>query len=289
MPTTISSNGHHPPNPTAAKEPPKISRIVPRSVMAPPRPEPAKKRPQPTQFLEEYEGESWRTTLYNLSRHDFGSTPLTRWVSHLLVWAFLITAAIWLWGWYFVQNSQPAIATLSLLCLAAAMGWGTLLAQLRRQDFVQFTPKPVPDVQPERLSPEDKVPVYVTGQFSVEGKKQRYTYLPGFYRTFATRERALLCQRRSSTFFRFCRWPKDELGMWYIFLAPQSLHKFYWGELHFGDTAQPALAIQYAVKQKSQGLLQREQQGMETVYLVWQDSKDGLRILADLLCDQEKR
>jgi len=279
-PTTMSPNGYHAETKIAAKAPRNS-----RGAFAMHEPQSTRPRPKPTQFLAEYERTSWRTFFYNLSRHHFGSAPLTRWISNLLIIGFLVTAVIWLGGWLLAQNTQPRLALLSLLCLAGAMAWGTTLAQLRRQDFVQFSAERMPEVTPSELGTEDKIPVYVTGQFGVEDKRQRYTYLPGFYRTFSTREHALLCQRRAYNFLRFCRWPAEEIGMWYIFVTPDRIQQVRWGQLHFGELPSPAIAIDYQATEPSKRLLQREHTQNETLYLVYQDQEDGLRILSDLLYD----
>jgi len=241
-PTTMSPNGYHAETKIAAKAPRNS-----RGAFAMHEPQSTRPRPKPTQFLAEYERTSWRTFFYNLSRHHFGSAPLTRWISNLLIIGFLVTAVIWLGGWLLAQNTQPRLALLSLLCLAGAMAWGTTLAQLRRQDFVQFSAERMPEVTPSELGTEDKIPVYVTGQF--------------------------------------CRWPAEEIGMWYIFVTPDRIQQVRWGQLHFGELPSPAIAIDYQATEPSKRLLQREHTQNETLYLVYQDQEDGLRILSDLLYD----
>lgn len=74
--------------------------------------------------------------------------------------------------------------------------------RLRKRDFVNFQATALPTTSPSLLNPAHKLPIYATGLFSVENKYQRYTWLPGFYRTFATREHALLCQVAARKFLQ---------------------------------------------------------------------------------------
>ena len=64
--------------------------------------------------------------------------------------------------------------------------------------------------------------MYVTGGLTVEGSEQRFTFVPGFYKTFATREHALLCQVRPAARVGVLRWPEAEVGMWYAFFQPNA-------------------------------------------------------------------
>lgn len=218
---------------------------------------------------------SLRTLLYYGSRTLLGSVSPVRWLLVLLVAATIVWAPGWLPGGWAV----------SLLWLLVYISVLLFVRREQKQDFVRFVEADAPTTSPVRLTPDDKIPLHVTGYFSVEGKWQRFTWLPGFYRVFATRERALLCQTQSTRFLRIAQWPGDEVGMWYIFFMPSDVENVRWGELHFGREPRSALAIEYRVTVPARSRLGREATVTETIYLAAQRAEDLTLVLADLLHD----
>lgn len=228
--------------------------------------------PQPTTFPADQPQRSVRTLLYYASRYRLGSFPLLRWVFFLLG----ATAVVWAVGrlpgrWWVVG--------LALLLLGALLAY---FHQWRRRDFVHFVPGTPPTPAPQPLPAAEKLPVMVTGLFSVEQKVQRFTWLPGFYRTFATREHALLCQISQRT--GLLSWPEDEVGLWYIFFSPAALRRIEWGEVHFGAEPRPAIAVTHQVTIPKQRL-RREQTREETIYIAFTTPASGAAIWADLQHD----
>jgi len=235
----------------------------------------AKVRARRTVFPDDLTTYSGQTLLYNLSRHYIGGGSVFRW----LLWIYVICGAVWFSG------LLPGRWIGGSLFLAAALTLVILLRRWRQRDFVRFEEKPMPSVEPEPLDPEDKVAIYGTGLFGVEGKTQRYTWLPGFYRTFATREHALLCLVRDRRFLSISRWLPDEIGMWYAFIKPKVIEQLRWGDVHFDDQARPALAVDYRITIPPQNRFQREKTVIETLYIAAQNRQQNRRILADLLHD----
>jgi hypothetical protein len=232
--------------------------------------------PQRTLFPSRALSPSLHTVLYDLSRYFMAGIPLLRWVLGLLLVGGLLWGVARLPGGWWVAGL--------FLC-----GWLIFIGAFhywRRRDFVRFTALPLPTVEPARLTDADKVPVFVTGYLSVENKAQRFTWLPAFYRTFATREHALLCYATADSWGRIGRWLDDEVGLWYLFFQPYELVELRWGTLAFGRTPQPALAITYQrhIPQKSRW--QPERTVNEVVYLAVAQTTDAQRIMADLLYDQ---
>jgi hypothetical protein len=215
------------------------------------------------------------TALYALSRSEVAGVKLWR----LVQWLFLVAAAVWtvglpgrLWG--------GAGVVLALFVLQG------LLVRERRRGFVRFVPAPTPAVTPRALTPSEKIPVFVTGRFQVERKHQRFTWLPGFYRTFATREHALLCQVADGPVPGIGRWPEGEAGLWYIFFTPAAVQSITYGTLRFGRRTLPALALTHRPPTDEEPPKRSSRPLVETVYLAFADSAQGQQILADLRYDR---
>ncbi len=211
--------------------------------------------------------------LYLASRLHFGGMPLLRWPQWLCFFVIVIAALGLLPGqsWW--------IGGALLLWL----GLQVIFHLRRRRDFVTFSERALPSVLPQPMPVSNKIPIFATGVFAVENKQQRYTWLPGFYRTFATREHALLCQVAAEPFWPICQWSEAEQGLWYIFFTPSAIDKIHVGTLAFGRHNRPALAIHYrepvVTTDKPRPPI------MRIVYVACQQESDLHRILADLLVD----
>jgi hypothetical protein len=229
-------------------------------------------RAQPTVFPDDVPLRGPNALLYALHRFQLAGLPVARWLgltllSLAVVWATGILPGRW-WGCGFW-----------LLTALAFTVWG---ARTRRSDFVTFTPAstPAPGLA---LQPGDKLAVYATGQFSVEGKYQRFTFLPGFYRTFATGEHALLCLARERKWSALASWPPEEPGMWYVFISPTEITALRWGELHFGATCSPAVAIDYRLTFPAGGRRKQDLVRAERLYVAVATQEDGGQLYTDLL------
>lgn len=160
---------------------------------------------------------------------------------------------------------------------------------VQRRDYVRFDAGTVPKVSSAPIDPSHTLPVYVTGALSVEGNEQRFTFLPGFYKTFATREHAVLCRVRPRRAFGVLRWPEEELGMWYAFFHPEDVRQIEWGSLHFLNRPMKAVAVHYESCRLSAGRFGRQDKEVctqETLYLASDDESVLSRILADLSADE---
>ncbi|MEZ4708205.1 MAG: hypothetical protein R3A44_13420 [Caldilineaceae bacterium] len=226
-------------------------------------------------FPEDKTAPSTRTLLYQLSRYYVAGAPLFRW----LVLALFAVGVVWLaaqWPGQWMGAAPWVIAALVLIYLRRL--W-------RSNGYVHFDTAPPPTVEPMRLSADQKLPIHATGHFSVEGKAQYDTWLPGFYRTFATREHALLCQVMDKKIWKFGRRPPDEIGMWYIFFMPNAIEGVRWGQLHFGAQPQLAIAIDYQVEVQAEGRFRNAKTRIETLFIATQNEEDARTIMADLLFD----
>lgn len=230
---------------------------------------------QRTTFPSDPQSGSLRTFLHNASNHYIGGTTLFRY----LLWIPVLLAIVWFSGLLPLRWVGGTVFILLALALVI------VLRRSRSRDFVHFHELPRPDVTPQPMDAQDKVPVHATGFFEVEGKQQRHTWLPGYYRTFATREHALLCLVQERQFMRISRRLADETGMWYVFFRGNVIQSVRWGELHFGNQPRQAIAVDYQVTVPPKNRFQRERTITETIYMAVQDQEHGLRILADLLHD----
>jgi hypothetical protein len=213
--------------------------------------------------------------LYALHRFHLGGLTIMR----LIMAALLVLAALW------ATDALPGgrWAAIPWLVLAALLIW--IGGSVRRSDYVEFHEAASPQVAANRLHPDDKVEIYATGQFTVEGKYRRHTWIPGFFRTFATGEHALLCLARQRRWLLLTQSPSDESGMWYAFIAPQEITRIRWGDLRFGANHGPALAVDYRLTVPAEGRRKKELVRAETVYLAFTSTEDAALVLADLLVD----
>ncbi|MCX6041318.1 MAG: hypothetical protein NTV69_09310 [Caldilinea sp.] len=138
---------------------------------------------------------------------------------------------------------------------------------------------PLPAPQP--LPPAHKIALYASGLLQVGQKAQRFAFLPGFYRTFATREHALLCQVRPRPIWRIARWPADEVGLWYAFWTASQLTAVTPGQIDNGQQHLPALAITYCPADPPGS----RQPATTTLYLAFLNEQARSSVLADLLAD----
>jgi hypothetical protein len=155
--------------------------------------------------------------------------------------------------------------------------------QWKRSHYVSFAASPVPPLNDTPLETSEKLPIYATGLLNVEGRYQSYSVLPGFYRTFATGEHAVLCLVTARHWLGILSWPADETGMWYAFISPGDIQRLQWGELQFGVTTLPALAITYSLEIPPGPRRKRAEFRQETLYLATPDANDAQRLYIDLL------
>ena len=219
------------------------------------------------------------SSLYYAGRRFLlGGAPPSRYVSICL----LICAAVWATG---IVPGRWAGFALAMAALAAHILIGVTL---KRRDYVTVRGQSLPNPLAEKLSVETLLPVYVTGALSVEGSHRRFTCLPGFYRTYATREHALLCLVRSRKLLRFLRWPEDEAGMWYAFLTAESIRSVTYGVLEFGREPMTAIAVDYELCIDSERRFSKSSNkkcGVERLVVSASSSDVIHAILADLCAD----
>lgn len=214
--------------------------------------------------------------LYKLHRHHWNGLPLSRWV---IFWLLVGSGLFWL-GWL---PTNPAwdrpLALLGVLMAVALFGIGVIA---KSKHYVIFLPHPEPNLSVASLSAQDKIPVWASGRFGVESKLRQFSWLQGYYRTFATREHAVMCLCGPSRFLLFGTWPEQNLGMWYIFIQPADIRRVRFGQVRFGRERGPGLAIDYLLRLPKRGRFRPARTLHETVYLVCENAVDAATLLADL-------
>lgn len=215
---------------------------------------------------------------YRLNRYHFSETSLSRWIQIALLAAAGMAALGWLPGGWVVA---ALLLALFLLFTGSSIYW-------RRQNFLKFEEKPQPAVVPKPLPAEEKLPILASGYFSVEGKHASFVWLQGYFRTFPTREHALICLVQPGRFALLGKWPEKEVGMWYVFFKDEDIEDIRWGEIQFGSQRLPGLAVSHRIFIPKQGRFDRDKTLHKTAYITAEQEEDTRRILADLLYEREK-
>lgn len=221
---------------------------------------------------------------YQLRSHRIGEWAVDR----LLVTLAWAAAAFVLLRWY--VRGQPVLAFWHWLVLTLLILGGLALIVLgrlaARQSYVSFDAQPgLTPPAPAALTPQDKVQAHVTGRFEVEGKAGFFAHLLAYWRTFATREHAIMAIVQRTRFLGLAHTAAEHVGMWYIFFYPRVIEEVAAGELRFGSQHRPALRVAYLhTPQKARKRAPHTTR--ETVYLAFEDDVARRRVWADLLADQ---
>lgn len=230
-------------------------------------------RAQPTIFPADPPTRGWDALFYALHHFHMGGTPVSRYLAS--VW--------WVGALIFATGILPGRWWGVAACAVLLIGQIALGIRQRRRDYVAFTPETMPALAAAPFTPPEKAPIHVTGCFTVEGKYRRYTWLPGFYRTFPTGEHALLCHVRARRWLGVGEWPTEETGMWYVFIPPDTVEDIQWGRLRFGSSESDALAVTYTLVIPPTGRRKHDEIRRETVFIAFDQPTVGQRIVADLL------
>lgn len=218
---------------------------------------------------------------YQLRHHCLGEWALDRWMMSLA----LIGAAIIPLRWLVLDRPQAPLDWLILaLLIGVALGVAYLRTWARRRLYVVFEPGIEPPPTPQRLDPADKIPVYPTGQFEVEGKLAVFADLLAYWRTFATREHAIMAIVQRSRFLLLGRTASAELGMWYVFFTPDMITAITPGTIAFGRTHRPALCVTYRFTPPASGR-KPPQPISQVLHIGFPDEIARQTVWADLLAD----
>jgi hypothetical protein len=223
---------------------------------------------------------------YRLRYHRLAGWGLDRWAITLAWGASALILLLWL-----LRGMPPAPAGhWALLALLGLSGLTLLIlrAWAGRRSYVAFTPQPgLAAPVAAALAPADKVPVHATGRFEVEGRTAFFAGLTAYWRTFASREHAVMAIAHNSCFLGVASRPVEDVGMWYVFFRPEMVEAVTPGSLAFGSRASPALRIAYRYTHPpDDGKRRARSKPVRTLlYLASEDDDARGRIWADLLVD----
>lgn len=226
-----------------------------------------------TTFLPDMPLVPWLGWLYGLTRAQLLGMALVRWLYLLLIGLA--------GGWLLLALPGGWPISLGWLAVAGVL-WG-LTRRAQSQHFTRFRAAPMTPPTPVRMPLADKHPLYITGALSVEAKVRGFTALPGFYRSFATREHALIGRVLARHVAGFATWPEDEIGLWYAFFTPPQIIAVAPGQQQVGRQWLPALAITY--RPASSPTARRRTPRTATLYLAFPNPDDHAAVLADLLVE----
>lgn len=198
---------------------------------------------------------------------------MLRWLYVLLIVTPLLAVLLLPAPWLFFATLPPL-----LLIVLWLWAW-----RARQHSYVRFTPLPASPVAPAPLAPSAKLPVYVSGLLAVDNKARLFAGLPGFYRTFGTREHALICQVRQPG--GLTPWPEEEIGLWYAFFMAGHVHELRTGEIAFDRCRLPGFALDYTPPQPLGPKKRRRPQRL-TLYVAFTNPADLDAALADLAVEQ---
>jgi hypothetical protein len=232
---------------------------------------------------------------YALRHHQAMGAPAQRWVVVILLLIALLMAIGLLPG-------GPIGGLAGLLLIGALLAGQRLAAGRQYVHFQVDGSAAQPSAGGASLNPTDKLALRATGLFEVEGKVQRFTELPAWYRSFSTREHAIMAVvQPARRLAGLIRWPEDELGMWYIFVKHDELRQVQPGVLRFGRSRRPALRllVEQVLPEKNAvmdawGLQWGKDKSklatrQQTIYLSFDGEAERARVMGDLVVDSGGR
>ena len=226
---------------------------------------------------------------YRLRCHRLGGWGLDRWGVTLAWGAGALILLLWL-----LRGMPPLGAghwVLLILLMAAGLALLILRGWAEHRSYVIFTPQPDRTAPPAAgLRPSEKVLIRATGRFEVEGRPGFFADLMAYWRTFASREHAVMAIAHESHFLGVGHRPAEDVGMWYAFFRPEAVEAVTPGSLAFGARVGPGLRIVYrrTAPQPDDGKHRGRSRPVRTVlYLACEDEDARTRIWADLLADSK--
>ena len=210
--------------------------------------------------------------LYNLDHHYFVEVKLRTWLN----WVLVVLAVLALLG----RFPGSYVAAISFLLIIAFLSLSSRYA--RRRYYVHFVSEKNPESPedpPLPLWPEDKLLHHASGHFHVEDMEGDWTHLIAYYRTFETREHAVMARRTPSRFLKIGEDDPLTLGMWYIFVSPENLLDVTPGCIHFGGEGEPGLRLRWRRFDEKRKPID------DVAFLHFNSVADRERVQADLLLD----
>jgi hypothetical protein len=223
---------------------------------------------------------------YQLRLHRVGGWALDRWAVTLAWGASVLILTQWAW------RGQPVLPAWHWLILASLLLGGAAVMFRRgwaaRGYYVLFLPEPgltSPALLP--LLPEDKIPLRATGWFDVQSRERLFADLPAYWRTYASREHAVLAIQHPSRFLLLGHSRDEDAGMWYAFIPPAAIREVMPGQLRFGRQVNPGLRVVYRRQPPARDGKRPPKVVVATIHLAFEDEASRARAWADLVADAD--
>jgi hypothetical protein len=224
---------------------------------------------------------------YQLRLHRVGGWALDRWAVTLAWGASVLILTRWMW------REQPALPAWHWLILALLVLSGAAVVVLRgwaaRRSYLVFSPES--DLtHPAQLPllPEDKIALRATGRFDVQGRERLFADLPAYWRSYASREHAVLAIQHPSRFLLLGRSRDEDAGMWYAFIPPAAVGEVTPGRLRYGRQVSPGLRVTYRRQPPAPEGKRSPKAVVATVYLAFEDEATQSTVWADLAADDSR-
>ena len=221
---------------------------------------------------------------YQLRLHRVGGWALDRWAVTLAWGASVFILTRWMW------RGQPVLPAWHWLILALLVLSGAVVVVLRgwaaRRSYVVFSPEPglAPPAHAP-LTPEDKIPLRATGRFDVQSRERLFADLPAYWRTYASREHAVLAIQHPTRFLCLSHSRDEDAGMWYAFIPPAAIARVTPGKLRYGRQVSPGLRVVYRRQPPARDGKRPPKAVVATIYLAFEDEASRARVWADLVAD----
>lgn len=179
----------------------------------------------------------WNRLVYRLQQHYFAGWTLLRWS----VLALIALPVLALTG--VIPGGNIAVAATAGFSVAVLFAlWLT-----RRRGYLHFSPvDTAPDfreIEPQKLPFPEKIPISISGHFSVGGKTRYFVHESAFYQTFETRERVLMVSIARTRWLLLAQSSAEDTGWWYNFFTADRIQRMERGRLYFGTRPHPALKL----------------------------------------------
>ncbi len=160
----------------------------------------------------------------------------------------------------------------------------TLDLLARKEHYIWFTSNHT-EVTPAPLAAERKLRVRATGWFEVEGKQQIHVWLEGYYRTFPTREHAVIALCTPTSLWGLGRSRMQDDGMWYMFIRPDDILQVQTGDLKFGREHLTGIRLAYRALLPGRFRHKKLRQQDCIAFLGFHTRQEALLVAGDLLYD----
>jgi len=221
---------------------------------------------------------------YELRHHRVGGWALDRWAVTLAWSASVFIGAQWL------LRGKPVLPAWHwvVLVLLTLGGLGLLILRVwaARRSYVVFLPEPgLAPPPPAPLVQEAKIPLRATGRFDVQGRERLFVDLTAYWRTYASREHAVLAIQHPSRFLLLGHSRDEDAGMWYAFIPPDAIAEVMPGALRYGRQVNPGLRLVYRRQPPVPEGKRPPKAVNATIYLAFEEGAARERVWADLVAD----